>query len=390
MVVAEAPGTNLSLNLGAIKSAKKNLLINIYEFTSKDIKDAIIERIHAGVQVKILEEGQPVGGFSAQARAVKEEIEAEMKQVSSKNLFLVMTSQEGVKRRFRFDHGKYIVIDDKSLLIGSENYSPTGHPAKGAVGNRGWEALLYNAPLAKQFSQIFESDSDTDHGDVIAFLINLFPSNLLTFFSESPWLQVTGPGPLPRINESDLSQEDTSVEPLVSGERLEASDVEKITSPDTSLSGLLSLIENAHEKVDLELMTFDSNWGGPGHVSPLFEAVLAAARRGVEVRVLLNDEKAFSPNNKSVKNSTTVNKLNSYARKERLQLSAAIANLKAMGVRIIHNKGALVDGDKTLISSINWNANSVENNRETAVVLTGRSVFDHYEAIFEQDWQATQ
>src|SRR4051794_22466155 len=62
--VAEAPATDLALILHAIHSANHSLRINIYELTSLDIVDAIIERIQKGVHVEILEEGQPVGGFS--------------------------------------------------------------------------------------------------------------------------------------------------------------------------------------------------------------------------------------------------------------------------------------------------------------------------------------
>jgi phosphatidylserine/phosphatidylglycerophosphate/cardiolipin synthase-like enzyme len=57
-----------------------------------------------------------------------------------------------------------------------------------------------------------------------------------------------------------------------------------------------------------------------------------------------------------------------------------------MGVDYIHNKGALVDGDQTLISSINWDWNSITNNRETAVVITSDTVNQHYSALFTQDW----
>jgi phosphatidylserine/phosphatidylglycerophosphate/cardiolipin synthase-like enzyme len=47
-----------------------------------------------------------------------------------------------------------------------------------------------------------------------------------------------------------------------------------------------------------------------------------------------------------------------------------------MNVDYIHNKGMIIDQDKTLISSINWNQNSVDNNREAAVVLISTQVYD--------------
>ena len=61
--VAYAPDTNLNLTVSAIKSAQHSILLNIYELTSPQIADALLAQIRAGVQVQVLEEGQPVGGF---------------------------------------------------------------------------------------------------------------------------------------------------------------------------------------------------------------------------------------------------------------------------------------------------------------------------------------
>ena len=144
--------------------------------------------------------------------------------------------------------------------------------------------------------------------------------------------------------------------------------------------------------IDLQQMTFDSGWGGQGKKSPLFAAVLKAARRGVKVRVLLNDESVFDPgaDESHGKNGPSVKIFNDQAEKENLPLEARIADVKAMKVDYIHNKGVLVDGKYTLISSINWNANSVENNREAAALIQGSAIFAHYEALFEADWAASE
>jgi hypothetical protein len=70
-------------------------------------------------------------------------------------------------------------------------------------------------------------------------------------------------------------------------------------------------------------------------------------------------------------------------------ISARTADIKRMGVTYIHNKGALVDGNKTLISSINWDNNAVMNNREAAVLLVSSTVYNHYETLFNNDWQVS-
>jgi phosphatidylserine/phosphatidylglycerophosphate/cardiolipin synthase-like enzyme len=59
-------------------------------------------------------------------------------------------------------------------------------------------------------------------------------------------------------------------------------------------------------------------------------------------------------------------------------------------IHLIHNKGLLIDENKTLISSLNWDENSFEKNREAAVLITSPAVHAHYEAIFELDWRVSK
>jgi phosphatidylserine/phosphatidylglycerophosphate/cardiolipin synthase-like enzyme len=169
--------------------------------------------------------------------------------------------------------------------------------------------------------------------------------------------------------------------------------VQRITAPDSSLNGLLGMINSATSTLDIEQMTFDPAWGNPDLRSPLLDAVVAAARRGVQVRVLLNDESAFHDDPAHApkpKNPVTVDYLNGIARSEGLRLYARIANVQAMGVDYIHNKGMLADGTQSLISSINWDENAVERNREAAVKISGPAVYSYYEALFQHDWDVSQ
>lgn len=341
--VAEAPTSNLALTLKAIASAKKSISLNIYELSSPEITNALVEKIQDGVMVNILEEGQPVAGMSPEAKQMAATIMAAMKK--NRGNFYLMTSKTTLgKRRFRFNHGKYAVIDETDLLIGSENYSPTGNPAEGTLGNRGWEVFIHDPKIAREFSSLFASDSSTKFGDVIR------PSEISGNF------------------------------PLAPPQGLRATAVSAIISPESSLDGLVNLLDRAKQSIDIEQMIFDSEWDGGEN--PLLAAITQAAGRGVQVRVLLNDETAFNKgNNSKSKNLPTLSILNQLR-----NVSAKTANLRAMGVGYIHNKGVLVDGTLTLISSINWDQNSIERNRETAVLVESAEVASHYQALFNSDW----
>ncbi len=378
--VSNAPDSDLDLILKAIQSAKKSILVNIYEFTSNDIANALLEKIQEGVRVEILQEGDPVGGMSEKAREIQDRLSDGMRRAKQSNHYYEMTKQAGGPRRFRWDHAKYIVIDGASLVIGSENYSPSGNPLSGTKGNRGWEVWIDQSEVSRFFTSLFRKDSAPSNEDLVDLLSNSFA---LQAFDLWNLLAV-----LPNKEGSGLELDSRRGFPA----SYDASDIYAITSPETSLSGLEKLLDEATSSIDLELMTFDSHWGDPNKRSPLYSAVVAAAQRGVAVRVLLNDEKVFirTERNFVSKNQQTVKLLNDLAVRENIHLSARIANVKAMKVNYIHNKGALVDQDKTLISSINWNENSVERNRETAVILVSEAIHSYYLNLFEKDWSASE
>jgi len=388
--VAESPTNSLSLTVTAIQSAQQSLYLNIYELSSSDVSDALMERIRQGVHVEIIEEGQPVGGVSAAARGIQAQIAQAMREAGGQDHLYEMTSHasgtaRASKRRFHYDHAKYAVIDGKDLLIGSENYSPTGNPESGTKGNRGWEVLIHDPAITSEFAAVFSADSNLSAGDLVDLTVSDAPCTSTSCSSNN-----SGGGNDPMAIPLWAAAAAPSIA-VSSPTRLEASAVTRVTSPDTSLSGLLALLNSAHTSIDIEQMTFDSGWGKNGAQSPLLQAVMDAARRGVRVRVLLNDEQVFAhPSHPTAsKNLPTIDTLNQLAQSEGLNLAAATADIKRMGVTYIHNKGVLVDGDKTLISSINWDSNAVLNNREAAVVLTSSDVFSHYEALFDGDWKAS-
>lgn len=387
--VSESPKNNLALTLKAIQSAKKSLFLNMYEFTSDAIADALIQKIEEGIRVEILEEGQPVGKMSKQGVAIKDSLVAAMESRShfNTNRFYLMTSEANNKgiRRFRFDHAKYLVVDEKDVVVGSENYSPTGHPAEGAKGTRGWETLIKDPWIAKSFLEMFRSDSSLKHEDVLQ-LVQAGRQGL-----------VPGMGMISDFGKIQSFVPEFSADDLPAN--MEVDFIERLNSPDTSLDGLVTFIRSAKKTLDLQLMSFSMKWGNTGKLSPLFKEVADAARRKVSVRVLLNDETVFANGGgngdeeeraTSKTNETTVDAFNEIARKERLDLEAAIADVKAMGVKYIHNKGMLADDNRVLISSINWNQNSVMNNRETAVGITGTEINSHYKELFERDWESSK
>ncbi|HUP57339.1 MAG TPA: phospholipase D-like domain-containing protein [Bdellovibrionota bacterium] len=381
--VAEAPTSDLNLTLRAIRSARKTLQINAYELTSKVIAEAIRERIRAGVDVDILQEGEAVGGFPEDGVPIRRALVAAITAAQKGSYRLMVGRRNGV-RRFPFDHAKYMIVDQASVLMGSENYSPTGHPEPNTVGNRGWEVFIHDAGIAADFGKVFGGDRDLRRRDVeewAGFSKNLLDAmDLGRFFLSGGELLPAPPPDDQLVDEKGLPFSLTAV-PALPAQR-----ILPVASPDTSLSTLIALIRGARRSIDVQQMIFNPDWAEAVNGSPLMAELIFAARRGVRVRVLLNDDAAFGQDPGESKNLRTIEYLNSAAQRFRIGIEARTANVEQMGVGYIHNKGVLVDGQYVLVSSINWNQNSVERNRETGIVLQGVELNRYYSRLFESDW----
>lgn len=393
--LADAPNNNRILLLTALRSAQRSLLINVYQMSDPEIASTIEEKIRAGVHVEILIEGQPVTGMKPIEKEITQQLGAAMAAMRNGDKYFKMTSKPGIKRRFRYDHAKYVVVDGESVLVSSENMSAGGHPLPssitGILGNRGWDAWLHDRATAKKFESIFKGDIDPSAGD----LESLVPEKTVSSTEPrdpSDSVQLPPP-PVPTIDSVPV---------------VDVPEAAVITSPDTSLNGLIEILRSAKKSLVIQQLSFYSAWtngtSGSQAKAPLIEEVIAAARRGVEVKVLLNDEKAAfqtdengaekpvaeaGETQRESQNRITVSLLKEAAAKESLRLFARIGNLKAMGVKMIHNKGVIIDDQKVLVSSINWTGNSITNNRETAVLLNSAEAAHYFTQRFEQDWSAS-
>lgn len=370
-----SPDNGLPLVLRAIKSAKQELIINMYEFQETAIGDAVLERIEAGIAVKLLMEGSPFSGLTPKGHRMMEVILHAMKaKPNDGHEFRVMgTPAAGKKRRFVFDHAKYMVIDRTSAYISSENFSEHNYPVPGNVGNRGWHVWVNDSAVALDLAKLYAADATLTFGDIHDTLATgWLPPLSVTSESPSP-LQ---PRPVPSIpGGSGAVRASTLIAAPGAGDKM------------------VSLIGSARKKVGLQFMSLPALWyRGPGESfpNPLVQALLARALAGVQIRVILNDDRVFSPKPGSkLQNMETVCILMKEAKTRKLPIEAALIDVKALGISYIHNKGILVDDSLTLVSSVNGTQNSIIANRELGIVLDSPAATRYFGKIFDFDWTKT-
>jgi len=375
---AVSPESAYNLIDTAIHDAHESIVLNIYMLTNRNVTNALADKAqNENVKVTVLMEGQTFGNdLLLPVKKVLDDLQTRFTtQSQGRGRFLVMTSQAGGKRRYVFDHAKYMVIDGKKVFVSSENITGSAFNNKNlSGGTRGWQIYLENAALGAQLSQIFAGDIDPQFGDVMAY--------------DKVNFKVTDPGnnPLPPRKIRDVPSFD-----MQSGRVSNAS----LCASPNSLDCMLNFIRGAKTELAVEHLSLPQVWvsrtGGASKPNPVVQELLAAAQRGVKVRVLLNDDNAFGADNGGTspeeKNIATVNYLKAEAAKARLPLDAATFNYKNVEVNYVHNKGMVADGSRVFVSSINGTENAIMNNREVAVSVVSPDAAQYFGKVFDTDWQ---
>jgi len=346
-----SPDSSFPALSGFIGKANSSLFIASYTFSSPEITQMLIDKKSNGVEIGLIVEKSPAGGMSEYQVAA-------LCALYVKNITVVLYDGP-----LRYMHAKYIIMDGRSAFITSENLGYSGFMPGGEYGNRGWGAIV--------------------DGETVGELLEIYNEDIADSvpFTCQPGKYV-------------LNKWDPAGAYSPSFERNIYTDqkVDLIYSPD-SLDELLSLINSARKSIDVEEFYIYTHWGSPTYDSvesspnPLLEALIDKARDGIEVRILLDSSYYNMDEEKSVSNYNTIIHVNNISENEKLPLEAAAMDLDFHGLSTLHNKGIIVDGNKVLVSSINWNENSVMNNRETGIIIEGDAA-GYYKGIFEHDWKS--
>jgi phosphatidylserine/phosphatidylglycerophosphate/cardiolipin synthase-like enzyme len=378
---AVSPDSAYSLLTKAIAEAKSSIDMNIYMLTSRTIANMLVEKAEQGVKVRVLVEGEPSGGSVYPiVKQVLTNLNYDFRSRAPQNGELLVMTGNGNKavRRYVFDHAKYVVIDHKTVFVSSDNFTGSAFPDNSKVsyvgGSRGWQVLVEDAALAGDLNRIFEQDISNPQ-DVVPFakahIVVSDPS---------------GGSPLP-------PRKVRTVENFGTADGT-ARNAALCTSP-RSQACVLDFIRSAKKDLEVEHLELPLYWkdGGKDQQNPIVTELLAAAARGVQVKVLVNDEKSFSDDDgdggssdKELLNSYLVAQLNKMAAQKHLPLQAALFDHVATQTAYVHNKGMIADGQRIFVSSINGTENSIENNREVAVALDSVDGARYFGTVFGFDW----
>ena len=320
-----------------IEEADERIVLAAYTFSSWEVAHALADARERGVEMRVLVDGRPVGGVTEPEAEVIDWLDGRGVPIEV---------LDGDRARHRFHHAKYAVADDRALVM-TENWNPSG---TGGRSSRGWGTVVHSPDLADYLVEVFEAD--TGWHDTV------------------PWEQF-------RANRSFRSSEEAtgSFRTVFEPETVPADSARLLVAPDNAERETVAKLHTAEESILVKQVGI----GGPEQ--PFLEATIEAARRGVEVKILLSSAWYVRDDNREL-----AHWLNELADEEGLDLEARLAEPRGRYEKI-HAKGVVIDEERVLVGSVNWNNHSIRENREVVVSLEGEEVGTYYAELFVADWR---
>jgi len=354
-----SPDAQMTPLIDLIGTATESIDLSLYTLTHAALAGPLAAAASAGVRVRILLEGAPVGGIDEEEWDIVQDL-ASRAEIH----FLTGNATLDVQKRYRFGHAKYGIVDNRTVILSTENWGVSAFPPAPLAGSRGWVVIVEHAPLAAYFAAVFEEDFDPRRRDVTA----LAGMTIQPVAPTADPTEARGPTFPPQEFSGRFR-------------------VLPVLGPETALSmdTIRGVLRSAAASIHVEMFYADATWGPFANL--YLEELLAAARRGVAVRLLLDASSFNVEEDDPIDNDDTVAYVDGIAAAEGLDLQAKLVDLGAHAFTRMHTKGFVVDRRWTLVSSINWNRNSPTANREAGLLVENEELASYFDNVFAWDWK---
>lgn len=358
MIAYASPDSTYHVTEKLFASARKSILIGIYDFSAEHMMACVSEAIKRGVKVSLMldiDREEPA-------------LFARLKDMGVECVEAPACSNDKI-RYFASSHEKVIVIDDKWTMIQSGNYSDRSIPfntgdgipgAKFKAGNRDMGVAIESEALAKFFTNILRSDmalKEPEEQDKL-MEVDFPPLATLAALALYEGFLVRAPKQPPVIF---TSQEFNHIAPIK---------VQPVLSPDNYMDVIPNLIRTAKKSIKIEQQYIRT---GQQNITILLDAIKEARENAPEefsVQIIL------APNNDKVDQES----------RDLLDMGFEVKLLPSKYFTHCHNKLLIIDDQAVLISSQNWSFSAVTKNREAGVILYDENMTDYYNDIFKADW----
>ncbi|MFZ5817130.1 MAG: phospholipase D-like domain-containing protein [Bacillota bacterium] len=374
LTALSAPDNAGTVLFQLVDRAQKSIRLTGYQFNHKELAERLVAAVKRGVRVQVALERNPAGSEPYDGDKEAHQILHE----GGVEILYYHKWDGDLSSRFNPVHAKYVIIDDEIVMVATGNYvGSVYNTTNPTCGNREWLAVIQGGPgVVELFREVWDFDFGSNHVEVRPYNPERDRPLQPDTYDPGPCLKYTAVKPEPLTVTGQVT-------------------LTRILSPDNTLDreqGFLGLLRNAKRELWVSAAYINKWWGSPtepanftNYPQPYLQEIVAAARRGVEVKVLLDRRNVRADSLRD--NHQVVDYLNDLAKQEGLKLEARLVNMDQTGIgRSYHNKSLIVDG-AVVISSINGSENSFRYAREMAIKLEAPPAFvNYYRDLFLFDW----
>ena len=324
-----------------VKRAERSIRIDYYIFggpTAERMADTLVAKRRQGVDVRVLLDAKlgKLPEMTAQGKRTLATLQAGGVPVAFHSRKALPPLQAGDT----IDHNKYVVVDDAEALVGSMN-------------------------LSKKFY---------DYHDLMMHLRGDV-ARQLTAQHDLDWYHATHPeAPAPREDVALAAETPAIAGPAGPGQvRVVGTGLGR----KTGFASLLPLLRGAKRSIHVQMHEL-----GPG---PVFDALVAARDRGVDVKILLDPGNVdpFVP----VIHKGPRGVVNAVALDALLRAKMDVRHFKVDATTTTaHMKSGVIDGTILHAGSTNWTKGGFEAVAETNLEVWGGRAPAQAEAMFARDW----
>jgi phosphatidylserine/phosphatidylglycerophosphate/cardiolipin synthase-like enzyme len=337
---AVSPDSSYRLLSQTIGAAKKEILLYIYNAGADYLLGLLKDAKARGVNVRVMVDlNDPNDGKSEEWETLKR-LKVDLKEAPSK----------GARRVFTHCHQKFLVVDGKTLLVESANWSESAIPIakKGEYkpGNREWFLRVDDAELARWFAGLFDKD-----WAIPALAAGMALPDPLVFGEEVTAALFVRPK---KLFDIDTFTSAATMTPVI--------------SPVNYLEEVGKLLKAAKRSIDIEQQYIKAGDG----VNELLQ-IVHSKKKTCEIRIITSPKFAAWDHTKDT-----------------LRAAGLFQKLRALNLQHFihcHNKGVIVDGRYSVVSSTNWSENSIHRAREAGLIVDSKDLAAYFTEVFDQDWK---
>lgn len=427
----ELPGAYVA---GLLAGASDSIRLAGPQFSSEALAEALIAAAQRGARVQVVVDRQAGG---ADLSVAEKRLHQRLEAAGVKVLYAYQWDGPN-SARYSILHSSYALIDGETVVISSAPWTDEFFGTAPGCGNgRAWvAAIVGNRAMAGLVRAVWDADFGQPYPDVRRYdpAQDAPPAPGVESALEHGAPQCAAPeegaagepgaagsddgddlwlaGAAGAGADATLAEADAALAGPASAGAEEAgaagsgldfvrrvwgtAAVTRLVFPENALDreeGFLGALRSAQRELLVSGLYIDLWWGDPAggadpvsRPNPYVTELVAAARRGVSVRVLLDAGTTTwrtEPGSQSV-----VDYLNDLAAQEGLDLEARLVQLPEGGR---YNATGLVVDDAVIIGSMNGSENSFRRARELALMVEDLPAFTaHFRERFQQAWDASQ